>query len=102
MNPEEAHAAQGYAGMGPYQGGQAEFVLVPHADFTCLKLPGKPGDQWEDDLLFYPISDVFPTAYYATELAGVKPGKTVAVFGADPVGLLSAYSSFLNIAVIPE
>jgi glutathione-independent formaldehyde dehydrogenase len=45
MNPVEAHAAQGYAGMGPYQGGQAEFVLVPHADFTCLKLPGKPGDQ---------------------------------------------------------
>lgn len=45
MNPEEPHAAYGYAGMGPYQGGQAEFVLVPHADFNCLKLPGKPGDQ---------------------------------------------------------
>jgi D-arabinose 1-dehydrogenase-like Zn-dependent alcohol dehydrogenase len=36
MNPEGASAAYGYAGMGPYAGGQAEFVLVPHADFHCL------------------------------------------------------------------
>ena len=49
MNPEAPHAAYGYAGMGPYQGGQAEFVLVPYADFNCLKVPGKPGDEWEDD-----------------------------------------------------
>jgi len=41
MNPEEPHAAYGYAGMGPYQGGQAEFVLVPHADFNCLKLTAR-------------------------------------------------------------
>jgi glutathione-independent formaldehyde dehydrogenase len=94
MNPEDAHAAYGYAGMGPYQGGQAEFVLVPHADFNCLKLPGEPGDQWEDDFLL--LSDVFPTAYHATELACVTPGKTVAVFGAGPVGLLSAYCSLLK------
>lgn len=94
MNPEAPHAAYGYAGMGPYQGGQAEFVLVPYADFNCLKLPGKPGDEWEDDFLL--LSDVFPTAYHATELACVTPGKTVAVFGAGPVGLLSAYCSLLK------
>ena len=94
MNPEAPHAAYGYAGMGPYQGGQAEFVLVPYADFNCLKLPGKPGDEWEDDFLL--LSDVFPTAYHATELACVSPGKTVAVFGAGPVGLLSAYCSLLK------
>jgi glutathione-independent formaldehyde dehydrogenase len=94
MNPDEPHAAYGYAGMGPYKGGQAEFVLVPHADFNCLKLPGKPGDEWEDDFLL--LSDVFPTAYHATELAGVSAGKTVAVFGAGPVGLLSAYCSLLK------
>ena len=94
MNPEDAHAAYGYAGMGPYQGGQAEFVLVPHADFNCLKLPGKPGDEWEDDFLL--LSDVFPTAFHATELACVTPGKRVAVFGAGPVGLLSAYCSVLK------
>jgi glutathione-independent formaldehyde dehydrogenase len=94
MNPEEPHAAYGYAGMGPYQGGQAEFVLVPYADFNCLKLPGAAGDKWEDDFLL--LSDVFPTAYHATELACVSTGKTVAVFGAGPVGLLSAYCSLLK------
>ena len=94
MNPEEPHAAYGYAGMGPYQGGQAEFVLVPHADFNCLKLPGKPGDEWEEDFLL--LSDVFPTAFHATELACVSAGKTVAVFGAGPVGLLSAYCAILK------
>jgi glutathione-independent formaldehyde dehydrogenase len=94
MNPEDPHAAYGYAGMGPYRGGQAEFVLVPHADFNCLKLPGKPGDEWEDDFLL--LSDVFPTAFHAMELAGVSAGKTVAVFGAGPVGLLSAYCSILK------
>jgi glutathione-independent formaldehyde dehydrogenase len=94
MNPEGTSAGYGYAGMGPYQGGQAEYVLVPHADFNCLKLPGTPGDQWEDDFLL--LSDVFPTAFHATELACVTPGKTVAVFGAGPVGLLSAYCSVLK------
>ncbi len=94
MNPEQPHAAYGYAGMGPYQGGQAEFVLVPYADFNCLKLPGKPDDEWEEDFLL--LSDVFPTAFHATELACVSAGKTVAVFGAGPVGLLSAYCSILK------
>jgi glutathione-independent formaldehyde dehydrogenase len=94
MNPEQPHAAYGYAGMGPYQGGQAEFVLVPHADFNCLKLPGQPGDEWEEDFLL--LSDVFPTGFHATELACVQPGKTVAVFGAGPVGLLAAYSAILK------
>jgi len=37
-NPDSPSAAYGYAGMGPYQGGQAEFVLVPSADFNYLKL----------------------------------------------------------------
>lgn len=88
------HAAYGYAGMGPYQGGQAEYVLVPFADFNCLKLPGKPGDRFEDDFLL--LSDVFPTAYHATELAAVTPGKTVAIFGAGPVGLLAAHCALLR------
>ena len=94
MNPEGTSAGYGYAGMGPYSGGQAEFVLVPHADFNCLKLPGTPGDEWEDDFLL--LSDVFPTGFHATELARVTLGKTVAIFGAGPVGLLAAYSSILK------
>lgn len=79
---------------GPVQGGQAEFVLVPYADFNALKLPGEPGDEWEDDFLL--LSDVFPTAFHATELACVSTGKTVAVFGAGPVGLLSAHCALLK------
>lgn len=94
MNPDGTGAAYGYAGMGPYAGGQAEFVLVPYADFNCLKLPGTPGDEWEDDFLL--LADVFPTGYHATELACVSPGKTVAIFGAGPVGLLAGYSSILK------
>lgn len=50
--------------------------------------------RWEDDFLL--LSDVFPTGYHATELAHVTPGKTVAIFGAGPVGLLDAYSSILR------
>ncbi len=65
MNPEGASAAYGYAGMGPYAGGQAEFVLVPHADFHCLKLPGTPLDEWEHDFLL--LADGFPSAFHATD-----------------------------------
>lgn len=68
-------------------------MRVPFGDWACLKLPGEPGDEFEDDFLL--LSDIFPTAYYAAELAKVKAGKTVAVFGAGPVGLLAAYSSML-------
>ena len=80
--------------MGPYRGGQAELLRVPWADFNCLKLPGQPGDALEDDFLL--LSDVFPTGYHATELACVRPGSTVAVFGAGPVGLLAGYSALLR------
>lgn len=94
LNPEGASAAYGYVGMGPYRGGQAELLRVPFGDVNCLKLPGKPGDELEDDFLL--LSDVFPTGYHGTQLAGVAPGTTVAVFGAGPVGLLAAYSAMLR------
>jgi glutathione-independent formaldehyde dehydrogenase len=93
-NPEGVSAGYGYAGMGPYPGGQAEYLRVPFAEFNCLKLPGHPGDDLEDDFLL--LSDVFPTGYHGAELAGVGPGDTVAVFGAGPVGLLAAMSSLLR------
>ena len=94
MNPDGASAAYGYVGMGPYRGGQAEMLRVPVGEVNCLKLPGKPGDELEDDFLL--LSDVFPTGYHGAELAGVSPGTTVAVFGAGPVGLLAAYSAMLR------
>jgi glutathione-independent formaldehyde dehydrogenase len=93
-NPTEGvdGAAYGYAQMGPYDGGQAEYLRVPFADFNLLELP--PGEEWERD--FAMLSDIFPTGYHGAELAGVQPGDTVAVFGAGPVGLLAAHSSFLR------
>lgn len=94
MNPDQAGAAYGFAGMGPYRGGQAELLRVPYADFNCLKLPGEPGDAFEDDFVL--LADVFPTAYHATQLAHVQTGSTVAIFGAGPIGLLSAMSSLLR------
>ena len=93
-NPEAAGAGFGYSGMGPYRGGQAEFLRVPFADYNCLKLPGSAGDELEDDFVL--LADVFPTGWHAAELAQVKAGDSVAVFGAGPVGLLSAYSSILK------
>jgi glutathione-independent formaldehyde dehydrogenase len=83
-----------YYGVPPFGGGQAEYLRVPNADWGCLKLPGQPFDSFEDDFVL--LSDIFATAYYATEMAGVKPSLTVAVFGAGPVGLLCAYNSIIK------
>ncbi len=93
-NPTEGvdGAAYGYAQMGPYQGGQAEYLRVPFADFNLLELP--QGSDFEQD--FTMLSDIFPTGYHGAELAGVGPGDTVAVYGAGPVGLLAAHSSYLR------
>jgi glutathione-independent formaldehyde dehydrogenase len=92
VNPGFAGAAYGYADMGPYPGGQAEFLRVPFGDVNCLQLPA--GDEHELDYAM--LSDVFPTGYHATELAGVSPGDSVVVVGAGPVGLLAAYSAILR------
>ncbi|MFB3764514.1 MAG: glutathione-independent formaldehyde dehydrogenase [Methanotrichaceae archaeon] len=93
-NAKQPGGAFGYANLGPYAGAQAEYLRVPFADFNCIKLPGTPGDKWEDDFVL--LADIFPTALFANELAMVMPGVDVAVFGAGPVGLLSAYSAILK------
>ena len=94
VNPQGVSGGYGYANMGPFRGGQAEYVRVPFADFNCLKLPGAPGDEFEDDFVL--LADVFPTGYHGTELAGVHPGDTVAIFGAGPVGLMTTLSASLR------
>lgn len=92
VNPGFAGGAFGYVQMGPYTGGQAEYLRVPFADFNCLPLP--PGTEHEND--FAMLSDIFPTGYHATEMAEVSTGDTVTVMGAGPVGLMAAYSSLLR------
>ena len=93
-NPGQAGAAYGYPGMGGYRGAQAELLRVPFADANCLRLPGEPGDEWEDDFVL--LADAFPSGYHAAELAGVAMGDSVAVFGAGAIGLLAAYSCRLR------
>lgn len=85
-------AAYGYANMGPYAGGQAEYLRVPFADFNLLQLPG--GTEFEND--FTMLSDIFPTAFHGCELGEVGPGHSVAIFGGGPVGLLAAHSAVLR------
>jgi glutathione-independent formaldehyde dehydrogenase len=92
VNEGFAGGAYGYVAMGPYRGGQAEYLRVPFADFNCLVLP--PGEEYEDD--FALLADIFPTGYHATELAEVSPGESVCVYGAGPVGLMAAYSALLR------
>ncbi len=92
-NPGTAGAAYGFADMGPYQGGQAEYLRVPYADFNCLRLPEDAEEKQTDYVM---LADIFPTGYHATELAGVKPGESVVIYGSGPVGLMAAYSSLLK------
>ncbi len=92
-NPGNAGAAYGFADMGPYNGGQAEYLRVPYGDFNCLVLPPDAEEKQNDYVM---LSDIFPTGYHATELAGVKPGESVVIYGAGPVGLMAAYSASLK------
>lgn len=93
-NPGDAGAAYGYPNKGGYQGAQAELLRVPFADANCLKLPGEPGDDWEDDLVL--LADCFTTGYHGTAIIDIGPGDTVAIFGAGAVGLMAAYSALLR------
>ena len=94
VNPARPGAAFGYVDMGGWVGGQAEYVLVPYADFNLLKFPDK--DQAMEkiqDLAL--LSDIFPTGYHGAVTAGVTTGSTVYVAGGGPVGLASAASCHL-------
>ena len=93
VNPGTAGGAYGFAGMGPYEGGQAEYLRVPYADFNCLRLPDDAEDKQSDYVM---LADIFPTGYHATELAGVRAGESVVIYGAGPVGLMAAYSSVIK------
>lgn len=70
---------------GGVAGGQAEYVRVPKANVGPLRVPEGVAD---DQVLF--LSDILPTGYQAALNGGVRPGSTVAIFGAGPVGLMSA------------
>ena len=83
-------AAYGFADIGPYSGGQAEFLRVPYGDYNCLILPE---DAEEKELDYVMLSDIFPTGWHSTRLANLTPGDSVVIYGSGPVGLMAALSA---------
>jgi glutathione-independent formaldehyde dehydrogenase len=100
VNPARAGGAYGYVDMGGWIGGQAEYVMVPYADFNLLRFPDKQQAMAKiRDLTC--LSDILPTGYHGAVTAGVGPGTTVYVAGAGPVGLAAAASArLLGAAVV--
>jgi glutathione-independent formaldehyde dehydrogenase len=94
VNASRAGGAYGYVDMGDWIGGQAEYVMVPYADFNLLKFPDKAQAMSKiRDLTC--LSDILPTGYHGALMAGVGPGATVYIAGAGPVGMAAAASARL-------
>lgn len=100
VNPARPGAAYGYVDMGGWVGGQAEYVMIPYADFNLIKFPNKAKAMAKiRDLTL--LSDIFPTGYHGAVTAGVTTGSIVYVAGAGPVGLACAAScQLLGAAVV--
>jgi glutathione-independent formaldehyde dehydrogenase len=100
VNPARPGAAYGYVDMGGWVGGQADYVMVPYADFNLLKFPNKDQAMAKiKDLTM--LSDIFPTGYHGAVTAGVTTGSTVYIAGAGPVGLACAAAcQLLGAAVV--
>lgn len=94
VNPNGKNAGTSFFGgpksTGPFNGLQAEYARIPWAASTLVALPE---DITDDQAL--PVSDIFPTGYFAADEAEIKPGDTVAVFGCGPVGLFAIASAGL-------
>jgi glutathione-independent formaldehyde dehydrogenase len=94
VNPDRPGSAYGYVDMGGWPGGQADYAMVPYADWNLLVFPDK--DQAMEKILdLAMLADIFPTGYHGCVTAGVTTGSTVYVAGAGPVGLAAATSAFL-------
>ncbi|NIH85117.1 formaldehyde dehydrogenase, glutathione-independent [Amycolatopsis granulosa] len=100
VNPDRPGSAYGYVDMGGWVGGQAEYVMVPYADWNLLKFPDR--DQAMEKILdLTMLSDIFPTGFHGCVTSGVGVGSTVYIAGAGPVGLAAAASAqLLGAAVV--
>src|SRR6202521_1007813 len=100
VNPGRAGGAYGYVDMGGWIGGQAEYVMIPYADFNLLKFPDK-AQAMEKIRDLTCLTDILPTGYHGCINAGVTTGSTVLISGAGPVGLAAAASAqLLGAAVV--
>ncbi|MFD6177761.1 MULTISPECIES: formaldehyde dehydrogenase, glutathione-independent [unclassified Isoptericola] len=94
VNPDRPGSAYGYVDMGGWVGGQANYVLVPYADWNVLRFPDR--DQALEKIMdLTMLSDIFPTGFHGAVTAGVEVGSTVYVAGAGPVGLAAATGALL-------
>jgi glutathione-independent formaldehyde dehydrogenase len=100
VNPGRAGGAYGYVDMGGWIGGQAEYVMVPYADFNLIPFPDKAQAMSKiKDLTM--LTDILPTGFHGAVNAGVGVGSIVYVAGAGPVGLASAAAAhILGAAVV--
>ncbi|MFP2958662.1 formaldehyde dehydrogenase, glutathione-independent [Myxococcus sp. 1LA] len=100
VNEGRAGGAYGYVDMGGWVGGQAEYVMVPYADFNLIRFPDK-AQAMEKILDLTMLSDILPTGFHGAVTAGVGVGSTVYIAGAGPVGLAAAASArILGAAVV--
>ncbi|WP_324676012.1 zinc-dependent alcohol dehydrogenase [Hymenobacter sp. GOD-10R] len=89
---EKGGALFGYTDLyGGYNGGQAEYVRVPYADYGPRIVP----DSLTDEQVLF-LTDIFPTGYSGIDWGQVKGGEVVAIFGAGPVGIMAAKSAWLR------
>jgi len=92
LTDEKGGALFGYTDLyGGYDGGQAEYVRVPYADYGPRKVP----DHLPDDKVLF-LTDIFPTGYTAVDWANLQGGETVAVFGCGPVGIMAQKAAWLK------
>lgn len=94
-NPNGSESGGAFLGSpqaaGGYHGVQAEYARIPFANVGLLRLPEDVSDNAA--LL---LSDILPTGYFAADLAEIKPGNTVAVFGCGPIGICAIASAFMK------
>ncbi len=94
VNDKNPGGAYGYVDLGGWVGGQAEYVMVPYADFNLLKFPDK-AQALEKIRDLTMLTDILPTGFHGAVNAGVEVGSTVYVSGAGPVGMAAAASAQL-------
>jgi threonine dehydrogenase-like Zn-dependent dehydrogenase len=89
---EKGGALFGYTDLyGGYDGGQAQYVRVPYADYGPRKVP----DNLTDEQVLF-LTDIFPTGYTGIDWGELKGGETVLIFGSGPVGIMAAKSANLR------
>lgn len=91
--PGIAGAIYGFADGGPYPGGQAELLRVPWGDFDCLRLPEEARNRQDDYVM---LSDIFPAGWHSVAMSGLKPGESIVIYGAGPVGQMAALSAIVQ------